>query len=132
MKQKSEFTVAGSHQYNQASPTRWIISHLTRYTPILLGFFALAVLANVCYALIPLLIGNAFTSVLQKQPGQLGLLALSLLLLALAQSGLELGAHYAAEVLGKFFLQADAESTEFDCSLLVNARDYKAFLIVIR
>jgi ATP-binding cassette subfamily B protein len=122
LNQKSEFTVAGIHQYNQVSPARWIISHLTRYTPVLLGFFALAVLANVCYALIPLLIGDAFTSVLQKQPGQLGLIALSLLLLALAQSGLELGAHYAAEVLGKRFT-CDARE-EFYISLLGKSQTF--------
>jgi ATP-binding cassette, subfamily B, bacterial len=119
---KSEFTVAGAYTYNHASSTRWIISHLARYTPVLLGFFALAVLANICYALIPLLIGDAFTSVLQQQPGQLGLIALIMLLLAFAQGGLELGAHYAAEVLGKRFTRDARE--EFYISLLGKSQTF--------
>ena len=103
MEKKSEFTVATMYGYNQVSPTRWIMSHLTRYLPILLGFIVLALLTNVCYALMPVMIGVAFTTVVQNQPIQLGLIAFILLGLAVAQGGLELGAHYAAEILGKRF-----------------------------
>lgn len=122
MKTKSEFTVADAHHYNQASPARWIISHLTRYLPVLLGFLLLALLANVCSALMPLLIGDAFTSVLQQQPGQLGVIALGLLLLALAQGALELAAHYAAEVQGKRFTRDARE--EFYSSLLGKSQTF--------
>ncbi|HET8844025.1 MAG TPA: ABC transporter ATP-binding protein [Ktedonobacteraceae bacterium] len=122
MKKKSEFTVAGAHQYNLASPVRWIISHLMRYVPVLACFILLALLANVCYALMPVLIGNAFTSVLQKQPALLGLIALSLLALALIQGSLELGAHYQAEVLGKRFTRDARE--EFYSSLLGKSQTF--------
>lgn len=122
MKKKSEFTVANAHQYNLASPVRWIISHLTRYVPILVSFIVLALLANVCYALIPLLIGDAFTSVLQKRPDQLGLIALALLLLAFLQGALELGAHYQAEVLSKRVARDARE--EFYISLLGKSQTF--------
>ncbi|HJT55949.1 MAG TPA: ABC transporter ATP-binding protein [Ktedonobacteraceae bacterium] len=103
MKRKSEFTIINAYQYNDASPARWIISHLTRYIPIILGYVLLALLSNICAAFIPVVTGTAFTVVLQKQLGQLGLFALILLVLAIGQGGFELGAHYLAEILGQRF-----------------------------
>src|SRR5436190_19882550 len=101
MTSKSEFTVSSAHSYNQSSPTRWIISHILRYKSILAGFIFLALLTNLCYALIPTLMGVAFTTVVQRQMGQLGLVAMLLLGLALAQGALELGAHFSGEVIGE-------------------------------
>lgn len=109
LEKKSEFTITTMYGYNQANPRRWIVSHLTRYTPILLGFIALALLTNVCYALIPVITGVAFTAVLHNQSGRLGLIALILLGLAGAQGVLELGAHYSAEILGKRFTRDSRE-----------------------
>src|SRR6185437_14800363 len=101
MGSKSEFTVANTYHYNQSGPKRWIISHLARYKLILFGFVLLALLTNVCYALIPTLAGTAFTVVLQRQIGLLGLIALALLGVAIAQAALELGSGFLSEVLSK-------------------------------
>ena len=101
MARKSEFVIANAHQYNLSSPNRWILSHLTRYKSIIGGFILLALLSTLCYSLIPIVTGTAFTAVMQKQGGQIGQIALILLILAIAQGILELGAHYAAEILGK-------------------------------
>ena len=103
LKTKSEFTVTNTYHYNDSSPVCWIISHLTRYTPIIVGFVVFALISNICAALIPVVTGAAFTIVLQKQLGQLGLCVLALLVLAIGQGGLELGAHYLAEILGQRF-----------------------------
>lgn len=103
MGSKSEFTVANTYHYNQSGPKRWIISHLARYKLILFGFVLLALLTNVCYALIPTLAGTAFTVVLQRQIGLLGLIALALLGVAIAQAALELGSGFLSEVLSKRF-----------------------------
>src|SRR5579871_6366921 len=109
MSSRSEFTVPGAYSYNQASPFRWVVSHLFRYKPILGGFTLLALLSNLCSSLIPILIGLAFALVVQRQAGALGFVALALVGLAVAQGALELGAHFSSEVLGERFARDASE-----------------------
>jgi ATP-binding cassette, subfamily B, bacterial len=98
-----EFTAESTYHYKRSNPTSWVVSHLTRYPFLIMGFLAFALIANVCAALLPVMTGIAFTNVLQAQMTQLGLSALILVALAIAQGGLEVAAHYLAEMLGQHF-----------------------------
>ncbi|MEI2611590.1 MAG: ABC transporter ATP-binding protein [Candidatus Promineifilaceae bacterium] len=60
---KTEFHVAEAYQYDQSTPMRWIISHLSRYKFLLTAFFVGMTAANVFNAAIPRQIGLAFTIV---------------------------------------------------------------------
>src|SRR5262249_29652401 len=66
----SEFSVAGSYQYNRRGPRRWIASHLLRYRRLLAAWVLTAVAANVINASIPTLIGRAFNVVLTPRADQ--------------------------------------------------------------
>ncbi len=103
METTGEFTAENAYTYKRSSTLKWVVSHLTRYPHLIIGFIAFALISNICVALLPVMTGIAFTSVLQSQLAQLGMSALLLVVLAIAQGGLELGAHYLAEMLGQRF-----------------------------
>jgi ATP-binding cassette, subfamily B, bacterial len=103
LKTTGEFTVENAYRYKRSGTAAWVRSHLTRYPPLVIGFLSFALIANICAALLPVMTGVAFTSVLQSQLAQLGLSVLFLVALAIAQGGLEVGAHYCAEMLGQRF-----------------------------
>jgi ATP-binding cassette subfamily B protein len=96
-----EFLAENAYHTNRSSPTAWVRSHLARSAPLVAGFLALALAANVCAALLPVVMGQAFTEVWQAQGGHLGYSALLLAALAIGQGGQELGAHYLAELVGQ-------------------------------
>jgi len=98
-----EFTAQNAYRYNRSSATMWVLSHLARYTLPGIGFLALALASNICAALLPVVMGRAFTGVWQAQLAQLGQSALILASLAIAQAGLEVTAHYLAELVGQRF-----------------------------
>jgi len=101
MAAKSEFTVAQTYHYDCTDAKRWIGSHLARYAFLLAGFVFLVMLTNICSALIPTLAGVAFTLIVQRTIGSLGLIALALFGIALAQFLLELGASILTQLLSK-------------------------------
>lgn len=119
---KREFTVAGEHSYNRASPVRWIISHLARYMHLAIGFMLAIILTNVLYALIPVLTGVAFNDVLQGNRS--GLLTTSLILLGTVLIGgcFDLSARFFPELLGKR-LARDARA-ELYVSLLSKSQTF--------
>ena len=98
---KSEFTVADERSYNQASPLRWILSHLSRYIHLAIGFLLASIATNLLYALIPVLTGVAFNAVLQGNSS--GLLTTSLILLGIVLIGgcFDVSARFFPELLGK-------------------------------
>ncbi|MFL5693737.1 MAG: ABC transporter ATP-binding protein, partial [Ktedonobacteraceae bacterium] len=80
---KGEFRVAHAYPYNQSRPVRWMLSHLLRYKGRVIGFIVATLLANVCTALIPLLVGTAFDTVLEEQVGQPRLVEIALIMLTI-------------------------------------------------
>lgn len=59
MQSKSEFTVQNAYPYNQASPLRWIVSHIWRYKPLFLSTPFFYIFSHLMYAGAPVLIGHA-------------------------------------------------------------------------
>ena len=99
----AEFTVAGANRFDRRSPTRWVLSHLTRFWPLLLLFFAASTLTSVLFAAVPRLTGLAFDVVLQAEPDVRRLLLLALVILAvvLLRGVLDLTASFSIETLGQ-------------------------------
>ena len=99
----AEFRVAGAHTFDRRSPLRWVLSHLLRFWPLLLLFFAASTLTSVLFASVPRLTGLAFDVVLQSDPDVQRLLSLALLILAvvLLRGLLDLTASFSVETLGQ-------------------------------
>ncbi len=57
---KAEFRVEHAPTYNQTSPVRWVLSHLSRYKLLLAAFFVGMTVTNIFNAAIPRQIGAAF------------------------------------------------------------------------
>ena len=100
---KREFTLANQYLYNQLNPIRWVISHVLRYKLYLLGFGLGMTLSNLLNALIPLLTGRAFDSVVQGQatPGRILSIALSILALVIVRGVGDIAGSFSMEVIGK-------------------------------
>lgn len=98
-----EFIAEHTYRTDRSSTNAWVRSHLGRSAPLVVGFFVLALASNVCAALLPLVMGWAFSSVWQAQMGLLGWSALLLGALAILQGSLEVSAHYLAELVGQRF-----------------------------
>lgn len=100
---KSEFRVATAYAYNRSGPRRWIISHARRYPLFLPGLLIAAIINNLCYGYIQVLIGEAFDLI--TTPGwsaaALGGLALSILAVALGQGVMALARNYSVEFLAQ-------------------------------
>lgn len=87
METHGEFTAENAYHTHRSSPVAWVRSHLARSAPLIAGFLALALAADVCAALLPVVMGQAFSDVWQGQAGHLGQSALLLVALALGQGG---------------------------------------------
>jgi len=98
---KREFTVANEYVYNQASPVHWIISHLVRYTHLIISYILTCVATNILVAAVPALTGVAFTLVLQGDYHGLVVIALTMLGIVLFTGCCDFSARYFAELLGK-------------------------------
>ena len=87
----------------RSSPARWIASHLLRYKFFLFGFMLLSIATNTLYASISIFTGTAFNIVLKGEAvrNDLLMIALTLLVVIAFQGCCDLGARFAAEVLGK-------------------------------
>ncbi len=108
---KREFTIANEYHYNHSSAPRWIISHFLRYKFRVLLFMLLAVLANVLYASVVSLTGNAFTAVQHHSYSELLNLVLVLLLVIFLGACTDMGARLSAEILGKSFARDARDET---------------------
>lgn len=100
---KAEFRVAAARRYDRRSPLRWVVSHLVRYWPLALVFFAASTLTSVLFSAVPRLTGLAFDVVLQPEPDVRALLVLALAILAvvLLRGLLDLTASFSVETLGQ-------------------------------
>jgi len=98
---KREFTVAGEYRYNQATPLRWLLSHLARYRHLIVIYMLIVIILNCLVSLMPVLTGLAFNAVLQGDRGGLVRLALILLGFVLLSGCLDLSARFFPELAGK-------------------------------
>ena len=100
---KREFTVADEYHFQRSSPVRWIISHLKRYTHLIIAYVLACILANILYTAIPIMTGLAFDGVLQHDQSKLLLISLVLLALVVLGGTSDLSARFFPELLGKRF-----------------------------
>jgi ATP-binding cassette, subfamily B, bacterial len=117
-----EFTVVGEYHYNRSGPVHWIISHLSRYIHLVIGFILAIIVTNILYALIPVLTGVAFNAVLQGNRSALVTISLILLAIILIGGCLDLSARFFPELLGKRFAR-DARA-ELYVSLLSKSQTF--------
>lgn len=98
-----EFSVAGAAVYDRRSPARWIVSHLLRYWPLLALFLVCAFMTNVLFAMIPTQVGRAFDLVMREGAtvGDVGRIALFILLLVVIRSVLDLTQSFSVETIGQ-------------------------------
>ncbi|MEJ2751152.1 MAG: ABC transporter ATP-binding protein [Chloroflexota bacterium] len=64
---KREFRLENEYSYNYEGPVRWIVSHVMRYPLIPLAILTGAILNNVAYSMIQVLIGRAFDLITQPE-----------------------------------------------------------------
>jgi len=101
---RSEFTVAGHQEFDRRGPVRWILSHQRRNPWHVAGFLIGSIVMVVLNSAIPGLVGRAFDAVLGVEPDSsrvLTTIALVLLLIVVARSGLDFLARLCTEVLAK-------------------------------
>ncbi len=101
---RSEFTVAGHQEFDRRGPLRWILSHQRRNPWHVAGFLLGSIVMVVLNSAIPGLVGRAFDAVLGGEPDSsrvLSMIALVLLLIVVARSGLDFLARLCTEVLAK-------------------------------
>ena len=119
---KREFTVAHEYHFQRSSPVRWIISHLMRYTHLIIAYALACILANILYTAIPIMTGLAFDGVLQHDQSKLLLISLVLLALVVLGGTSDLSARFFPELLGKRFAR-DARA-ELYLSLLGKSQTF--------
>jgi ATP-binding cassette subfamily B protein len=99
----AEFTLARRATYRRASPVRWIVSHATRYWPLLLMIIIGAYGNGALAAIVPGLVGQAFDDMLASPPHLEVLLPLALwiggsqLIRGILQFGRNFGAEWMAQ-----------------------------------
>ena len=101
--QPAEFTLQRKHTANHSTAAKWVVSHATRYWPIIImiiiGAFGNAALA----AVMPLMVGDAFDQMLIPDPDTSILLPLALILggSQVVRGVLQLGRNFGAELLAQ-------------------------------
>ncbi|MEZ4530406.1 MAG: ABC transporter ATP-binding protein [Thermomicrobiales bacterium] len=101
----TEFSIEGQQLSNRSSAARWILWHLTRYKLLLLASVGGMITQNVLGSVIPIMVGAAFTAVLEEPPDgdRLTLIALALLAIVLLRGLIDLGASLANETVAQRF-----------------------------
>ncbi len=101
----TEFSIEGQQLSNRSSAVRWILWHLTRYKLLLLASVGGMITQNVLGSVIPIMVGAAFTAVLEEPPDgdRLTLIALALLAIVLLRGLIDLGASLANETVAQRF-----------------------------
>ena len=101
----SEFSIEGQQLSNRKSAVRWIAWHLTRYKLLLLAAVGGMFTQNVLGSVIPILVGAAFTAVLEEPPDgrRLTQIALVVLVVVVLRGLIDLGASLANETVAQRF-----------------------------
>ena len=96
----TEFSVAGSTEYDRRGPVRWIGSHIWRNKRFAVGALIAVVTMNGLHSLVQWLVGSAFDELLESPPDRDGLTTVALVLLGvvIVRSGLDLVWSLLAEV----------------------------------
>ena len=120
----TEFAIEGQQLSDRRSPARWIAWHLTRYKLLLVAAIGGIITQNIFGSVIPLLVGAAFTAVLDTPPNgeRLTLIALAVLGIVVVRGSIDLGASLATETLAQR-LARDARD-EIYVSLLGKSQTY--------
>ena len=108
---KTEFHVDTAHQYDQANPIRWILSHLALYKWWLAAFFVSITATNILNAAVPRQIGAAFNVVTGEMPTAEPFRAI--LTLTFIIVGLGVG-RFLCDALGSFSMEVVAKRLERD------------------
>ena len=100
---RREFSRHDEHQYEHASPVRWILAHILRYPLLPLSVLAASVVNNLAYNSIQLIVGRGFDRIIT--PGwrtrELLLLALGMLGASAIQAATGLARNFAMEILAQ-------------------------------
>ncbi|WKZ41324.1 MAG: ABC transporter ATP-binding protein [Anaerolineales bacterium] len=99
----AEFTLQRKHRYNQASPVRWILSHVRPYLWIVIMLVVGAIGNAVLAVVVPVLTGDAFNAMLKTPPETSVLLPLALTIgiSQIIRGVLQLGRNFGAELLAQ-------------------------------
>src|SRR5512146_2271364 len=99
----AEFTLSRQTTVRTRGPARWIWSHAVRYWPILIMLVVGAIGNAALAAVIPVLVGQAFTDMLKPNPDMSGLLPLGLLLGSsqILRGALQFGRNFGAELMAQ-------------------------------
>jgi len=99
----SEFDVNRSHQTDQSTTARWVLSHLSHHKLLIVGVFIGAFGNASLAAVVPVLIGKAFDAALASPPDlrAIGWLALGVVASQSVRAVLQLGRNFSSAVLGE-------------------------------
>jgi ATP-binding cassette subfamily B protein len=101
--QPAEFTLQREHTADRSNAVKWIVSHATRYWPILIMIFIGGLGNAALAAVVPVLVGNAFNQMLKPNPDTSILLPLALILggSQIVRGVLQLGRNFGAELIAQ-------------------------------
>ncbi|MGD9713775.1 MAG: ABC transporter ATP-binding protein [Thermomicrobiales bacterium] len=121
---KSEFRVEGKSGVSTSSPARWIWTQIWRNKVFVIAGIGGVVLHTVLGSLVPVFVGNAFDAVMESPPDrrELGLIALTVLVIVLLRGGFDLIGSLSFEVIAKR-LERDARD-ELYISLLGKSQTF--------
>ena len=99
----AEFTLTRKHVSDRRSPVAWLVSHTTRYWWLVVILFIGAIGNAALAAIVPILTGNAFNTMLQPSPDTSVLLPLALLMggSQIVRGILQLGRNFGAELIAQ-------------------------------
>lgn len=120
----TEFSIEGQQVSNRQSPIRWVLWRLTRYKLLLVAAIGGMISQNMLGSVIPILVGAAFTAVLDTPPDshRLTIIAIAVLGTVVLRGTFDLGASLANETLAQRFSR-DARD-EIYVSLLGKSQTY--------
>lgn len=99
----AEFTLPEEHSANRSGPVRWIISHALRYWPLSITLFGGAISNAALAAAVPILIGQAFDSILASPPDTTALMRITIAIAVtqIVRGVLQFGRNFSAELFGQ-------------------------------
>jgi ATP-binding cassette, subfamily B, bacterial len=101
--QPAEFTLHREHTADRSNAVKWIVSHATRYWPILIMIFIGGLGNAALAAVVPVLVGDAFNQMLKPNPDTSILLPLALILggSQIVRGVLQFGRNFGAELIAQ-------------------------------
>jgi ATP-binding cassette subfamily B protein len=120
----TEFSIEGQQLSDRVTPARWIRWHLTRYKLLLVAAVGSSITQNLLGSVIPILVGAAFTAVLETPPDghRLTIIAAAVLAVVLLRGLFDLAAALSTETVAQRFSR-DARD-EIYVSLLGKSQTY--------